>query len=1288
MGEHMEKHRGSEVGADTVTPAAARPARRRGGPSWGPLLWSRCCSFSQALLAASCLVAGPSAASGEPGPERVTLSVETRPREQDAQRPRLDVWPEQGVLSLRVVDPGRLVVKAGSHLIAAGALGWGEDGRLRVDALEASPPTLLPRVVNREPGREEVEVRVPAGVGTGELLTLTYEWDWKHTGKPALVRTWLLPSMQQDFPLEDELSEPEREDTPEDEAEALAFLSLQQAPLPVQVDPARPELLWVPHYASRQELAWRLFGDVSAVGAFDFEPFAAPPDAAGGVRLCVRVRHPPALLPELLSSMRVALDSQLEADVTWTRSLLSAKSLDRNGAAALVERSLLWSQRSHLLDGSGQSYFDRYLQALAPWRDVPPPWHLGDTRAQDWHFLGEASEPLQKAIALRSTRWTTRYTLTDGSPVLAPGDVVGRYYFPSGASLQVHLLALLTQERSLERAELRVRHLPRSGLRVLIPGKEGRWRGYSADFRLAAGAPEPLDQSEGHFYWYYPGTLFIRPGDWRPGLGSGTGELAALRREILDAALAQATPEAPQPLFGLDHDVLSLLTRDERLGVFDTVLAGPALTSSLGEDAVQLLARVVLSMPAREFPALERRLTSGEALEKLLGSNDSAKVLLGGAFTQKALASFPLVLDALDALPTFHLGREGETTHLLNVPSALVSTTLVAPEAWNPKQGVRLGAEPALPGEAAGAARRMALYFEPVRQHFQARYLSSVDEGPRSRALHPLEWVRVEVHGPQPRTHLMTALELALLASLPDTPLLWSAVGRIGEMHMVHGAMSALARAPLLTEVAATTTRGGTAAARQAAVGQFIGRMSLVTSLAAVDTWRDELSRTPEGRAFLAVHEVALLGLAGRDLSKLASSGLWRELAHQGGRVLSQSGARASAGLRESVESIQALARTLERMLAEGKAVATPDGLRFSLPGGAEAFKQVFFTIRGEMAAARALGGMRGAGLATQQAEKTLAALKLLAAESPEMARAYNAVARRAAALPADKAQAYLAAVEKLRTSARDAAKPALAELLRRSGAPSLVDPLAFLKEAEWLVGHPELDAEAVGTLAKKACEGSVDLGWLRSTGLATRDLHFMAREKMMPWKHFRRAAAEPENRTLQLQVRERLRGVAGEMVTESNAQKLFPGYRMTGRQVRLEGGHIIDHELTSMDGLRLRRAVEAKAWNETRWRKALDAWKAREDTRTLNKEQEVLVKQLQRLLNQLTDAARAPRGKPFLVSTDRLSGPTRFKLINFLDENAPHTRLIYIEEAKILEKAKQLRAALKLPENLSGGAP
>ncbi|HEX5749817.1 MAG TPA: hypothetical protein VFZ09_26540, partial [Archangium sp.] len=571
----------------------------------------------------------------------------------------------------------------------------------------------------------------------------------------------------------------------------------------------------------------------------------------------------------------------------------------------------------------------------------------------------------------------------------------------------------------------------------------------------------------------------------------------------------------------------------------------------------------------------------------------------------------------------------------------------------------------------------------------QARYFSSVDELPRSRALHPLEWVRVEVHGPRPRTHLMTAMELALLASSPDTSLIWPAVSRVSELHMVYGAVSALTTAPLWTGVPASAAQGGTlAGARTAAVRLFVGRMSLVAVLAGVDTYRDELSRTPEGRAFLAVHGLAMVALAGRDIHKLATSGIGRELVNRGRLALSAAGARASSGLRESVESVQALVKTLERMLAEGKAVATPDGLRLSLPGGAEAFKQAFFATRGEMAAARALGGIRGAGLAAGEAEKTLGALKLLAAESQEMALAYNAVARRAAALPANRAQAYLAAVDELRASARPNVKPALAQLLHRSGAPSQADPLAFLKEAKWLVSHPELEAEAVAELARKASGSSVDLGWLRSTGLTLEDLNFMARSEKTAWRLFRRAAAEPGDLTTQLRAREQLRGIAAELLTERNARKLFPGFRLTGRQVKMKDGHIIDNELTALMGPKLQHGVEVKGWNETRWRKALDTWLAREGGATLNEQQEALVRQLQRLLDQLADAAQAPRGKPFLVSTDKLSGPTRDKLERFLRMKARGTQVIEVEEALILEKTKQLRSALGLPENLSGGAP
>ncbi|HYO71026.1 MAG TPA: hypothetical protein VEU33_33600, partial [Archangium sp.] len=221
--------------------------------------------------------------------------------------------------------------------------------------------------------------------------------DWGHQDTPALERTWRLPP-REELPLEwleDDLVETEQEGTPEDEGDSVsAVLSPQPAPLPVQVDPERPELLWVPAYASGEELASRLFENASAVGAFDFEPRPVPPSVEGERRQCVRVRQPPALRPELLAQVRGALDERLKTDNTWSRAQLAAESLDRPGAEALMERALRWSQRSEIPDSSGQSYFDSYL---CPW--------CGDTSA------------CGVAAALRSTRFKGPTCLPEGCPV-------------------------------------------------------------------------------------------------------------------------------------------------------------------------------------------------------------------------------------------------------------------------------------------------------------------------------------------------------------------------------------------------------------------------------------------------------------------------------------------------------------------------------------------------------------------------------------------------------------------------------------------------------------------------------------------------------------------------------------------------------------------------------------------------------------------------------------------------------------------------------------------------------
>ena len=116
--------------------------------------------------------------------------------------------------------------------------------------------------------------------------------------------------------------------------------------------------------------------------------------------------------------------------------------------------------------------------------------------------------------------------------------------------------------------------------------------------------------------------------------------------------------------------------------------------------------------------------------------------------------------------------------------------------------------------------------------------------------------------------------------------------------------------------------------------------------------------------------------------------------------------------------------------------------------------------------------------------------------------------------------------------------------------------------------------------------------------------------------------------------------------------------------------------------------AWKQKVGTKVRWRASLDTWMAKQSGKKLTEQQEALAEALQRLLDQLADAASLPRGHPFLVITDKLSGQTRAMLTRFIKDNSLDVLLVHIDETKILEKTKQMRAALHLPENLSGGAP
>ena len=1027
----------------------------------------------------------------------------------------------------------------------------------------------------------------------------------------------------------------------------------------------QPELLWVPAQALMGGDCLAAVRRAARDGRVRRRAIGRSTGPRGGLpRVAVRVRNPGKLRSAVLDAMRGALEAQWKADVGWTLERLRGESVGRE-----EERGAR---------GAWPAVVSALRHSRCRWRELlrPLPRSAGhgvDGLELPGRGVREAPEgrraPLEamedQLLPSRIPRPASRPGMSSAAATPPPAPV----HSPPARARPCTWWKPLHAESSMERAEMRARNVPWSGMRAVIPGPDGRFYGYGVSL-TNLGEDNPLEGPASRCYWYYPGTVFIREGEWRPDLlaSSGSPYLTRLRQSLLSEALAAATAAQPEPLLGLDYDVLALLTSEQRARVFSTLFASPALTAGGAERerVVELLVRVVLSTPAEEFPPLENMLSSSEALRKLLAGGALGLLALGEAFTLKALASPLLSFDSLDSMPSIRLGREGSTTHLLDV---------LIEEAW------------------ADSAKRAALRFRPVRQKFELRYSSSSERDQPSRPLHPLELVRVELHGSHPRARIMTAAELAMRASVTDTALVWAAVGRISELHILYSGVSGLARAPLATAASAAAAEGGGAlAARQVAVRAFIGRTALVASMAVVDSYRDELSRTQAGRNFLAVHDFAMLALAARDIHGLATSGLLREWGQRAGTLLSEMGGRTSAGVRESVESARALAKTVERMLSEGKAVATPEGLRFPAPGGVEAFRQTYFAMRAELAAERAIGGIRAAGLEAQQAEQALGTLKRLVEESPDLASAYNAVSRRAAALPANQAQAYLAEVDALLASARPTAKLPAARLLTASGARGVANPVAFLQDARWLVQHPGLDGEALGTLALKVSKRSVDLAWLRSTGLAADDLNFLARDKNTPWKLFKKAAAQPGNRRTQLEARGRLRGIAGEMATERAARKLFPGYRIKGRQVPMGGeeGSVIDFELVATDGS-IRRGVEVKGWISQTWRQALKGWQASKDATSLDAESRRLMQQLQNVSKQLKNAAKEPRGEPILMVSDQLSKESRSTLQAFLDANAPWTQVGLVSEEEMLAATRRLRAAFKLPEQLpqaAGGTP
>jgi hypothetical protein len=398
-----------------------------------------------------------------------------------------------------------------------------------------------------------------------------------------------------------------------------------------QVVPAEPDLFAVPEDATREEIANRLFGDKTQTRAFRFVPIADIPVVDGLPGKAVRVTQPDLLVPEATTVLRTALDQALEQDANWTIDKLSERIIGGSEESELAERCLRWSQRSDMKNAAGRQYFDAYLERLDA-RILVSFW---GTRKTGFGWLlvevEEKREQLRKAIELRSS-YTTQYKTTEQSSEFTKGEAIGRFYQSEGGSVRLEVSLKIANEDTLQAAEIKVRNYFFPGIRAIVPASNNRFYGYllTARHRDNPRGKPPEQDPAGHFYWYYPGTIGVRPDEFQRAFDTGGEAERKQRSDILTTALAMPAQVAGL-LQGLDYDVLALATPDQRVEIIRRTLNDPL---GIWSRSKALIVRVLQSVPPTDSAVFEESLAEEGLLSRLIEIADPAiTALLGPRLT-------------------------------------------------------------------------------------------------------------------------------------------------------------------------------------------------------------------------------------------------------------------------------------------------------------------------------------------------------------------------------------------------------------------------------------------------------------------------------------------------------------------------------------------------------------------------------------------------------------------------------------------------------------------------------
>jgi hypothetical protein len=1072
----------------------------------------------------------------------------------------------------------------------------------------------------------------------------------------------------------------------------------------------------------------RLYGDPNRYGSFDFI----------GDRQ-VRLRSFTGVVGEVVTAMRASFDKRLPRDVDAVVAILVQRRIDSGEEWQLLNTTEWWASRGDLTNAANRSYFDAYLDLLDTHQLEEWGLFSNTTRpASEW-LLVEAEEKqwaIYPLLGRRSSRpgpvrhhrgrELSGFTRVTGPITSAPRpssevpNAVGTYTYFIGEdrflissehhrSGPIMVGEMIVAAVTAASAEIALRNWPKGGPRVMIPGGDGFFYGYTIAFPdfWDEGYVQPSGTSGQRlerFWWHYPGTVFIPGGGFQPEFAKGGERERAQRADILNRALAAGL----ESLRGLDFDVLSMLTFDQRV----TVL-GLAAGTGKAADA-SLVARVLHSTPSAEFPLLEHRLSANGTMSRLIGmaGPEGSLAMIGRVFTVKSLEAMQVPGETLQGLPEFKVGYDQDGFYHFAEPTrSTTSSRLLAATEFPTGGAVGIGQERAAAGETAGPITRTVLHIQPKIFRNPGSGLSGwgktlwrgkagtlfVDDGPAHGPYLPTQLVKVTQVGGNRETRIVTVVEALGMLEMPTSDFFRRMISTQiqGGLWIMAGMSLARAFGPALAE-GLTSGAGvrGIAAGLVEAAGTQAGRAALVNTalvggMELVDRNRDALQLTPQGRAFLELYDVTMMIWVGRDVGRLITSGLVPRLAAAADRLIALPGAIREAVLPLRWE-VEAMRRAIARYAtaAAAAAAATAEGL--TMAAGREARPGFFATLRitrGEVAAERLIGRLAGTpaeaagkrvldrlGSLASRSEREAAAAVGTTAEAAETravasrraqsaADAQFAVAQRAAQLRPDAREAFLKAVDAVVATPRRNLG-SLTDLL--VAAAQSRTPNAFLAEVQALVSRPGLSDEALLVLGRKVREGRLvlDLPWLNRTSISDEALDFLGRDKRTPWDLYRRAATDPTAADVIKSFRTSARGAGAEMVGETAAERLGTNVR---RQVRM-GSHEIDFEMIVAGR---RHGFEVKGWTRDTWDEALDAAIKRLNRKALTDSEREAVKKIDTMISQLQDAQVATGRRPYLGFTDALPERTRARLRRILDANGlGSTRFVPLTEADIKEAA------------------